>query len=576
MVCKIWKWFSGNISIHKKLVISFSVLVSIPIITLGVYAFTLSNKNLIRQTDETMSNNLSRLVMEMESKFQRENDFMKFHAYNLELREVLESTPHNYEQIAKTLNQSVEPILWYFITSDTHIKKIKIFTPYVDRPIGSFLEPSDPYKSETWYQWHEENFNTVWRVEDDSLRASRTILDRATSSRLIGVMETEFYLMRFLEPVVSLNYLENGIRILDSDGNAIYTRSVERESVEKAVEKAIGVMQPGQERSDRKYIVKSALIPESGWEIYYYVDKEMISGQITDIISSTLIIVFLCVVLAIIFISFVSRTLSKRIMILKKQAEKIEAGNLENPCYTADTDEIGVVTNSLGKMTERLNETINQVYKIEIERKRAELKALQAMINPHFLYNCLSSIKWKALRKGDDEISEITGLVAKFYRTALNNGKQIASVQSEIENIRAYVEIQRATHDNSFDVEYEIEEEGLHYPMLNFLLQPIVENAIKHGIDYKDWLDRGKVKIIFCTRDEFLMFYIYNNGPRIDMEHLNESFNSSGAGYGIFNIRKRIEMYYGGECGIFASITEDGLTCFNVKIHKEVQSKNTK
>lgn len=577
MISKLWNWFTGRISIRKKLIISFTVLVSIPIITLGTYAFAEAKENLIEQTQATMANNLSRLVIEMETRFQRENDFMKFQAYNLEFRENLEKNPFNNVKIAQALNQSVEPVLWYFITSDINIKGIKMVTPFVEREIGAFLEPAVKYKEEEWYRRHESNFNTVWTVEEGRLYASRTILDTATTSQLIGVMRTEFYLNRFLEPITSMNYLENGIRVLDADNRVIYERTVGNEGVERKVDALLADLNAGNNYTDNKVILMSAVIPNSEWKIYYYIDKGMISEQVSSIILSTLFMVSVCIAVVFIFISLLSGTLSRRILILKKHAEEISAGNLDNPCYTTDMDEIGVVTNSLGKMTERLNATINQVYKIEIEKKEAELQALQAMINPHFLYNCLSSIKWKALRKGDDEISEITGLIAKFYRTALNNGSQITSVKSEIENIKAYVEIQRTTHDNSFDVEYDIEEEGLEYTMLNFLLQPIVENAIKHGIDYKEEEDsRGFVRIVYRQEGEFLIFDISNNGPEMELERLSEILDSPGKGYGIFNIQERIALYYGGECGLSAHITEEGYTCFSVKIYKVVKGNSHK
>ena len=125
------------------------------------------------------------------------------------------------------------------------------------------------------------------------------------------------------------------------------------------------------------------------------------------------------------------------------------------------------------------------------EKLEEELKALQAMMNPHFLYNCLSSIKWKAIRSDQDDIAEITGLLATFYRTALNGGRQITIVQNELENIKAYLQIQLKSHENNFDVEYQLDEAGGECQMPNFLLQPIVENAICHGADLCE-SERGK------------------------------------------------------------------------------------
>ena len=248
-------------------------------------------------------------------------------------------------------------------------------------------------------------------------------------------------------------------------------------------------------------------------------------------------------------------------------------GHLDKELSTTDTDEIGVVTNSMGQMTHRLNDMIHQVYTLEIEKKASELRALQAMINPHFLYNSLSNIKWKALRSGNDDISEITGLLAKFYRTCLNNGQPLTTVRSELENIKAYVRIQQLTHDNGFDAEYDIEESQLDYQMLNFMLQPIVENAVKHGLEYEEEDGKGHIRIECRGEDEFIVFSVINNGGAIDLQKVAEVMRTPGTGYGIYNICERIELYYGPGSGLFPSITEDGETCFTLKLNRTLEKE---
>ena len=609
MVYRFWHWFTGKASIRKKLIISFAVLVSIPITILGVYSFHVSNRNLLDQTKKTVDNNLGRLVMEMEAWFGRETDFTKFLAYNLSFRETLEKNPFDNVEIAQVLNKTVEPIFWYFISSDSNIKNIRIVTPYVRDKVGSFLEPSGIYEEEAWYQEHQENFRTKWTVEGDELYATRTVLDTATTSRPIGVMRTEFFLNRMLEPAQSMDYLENGILITDGEGTIIYWKkspdedvsgrilamaermegrqaeeeqpleaknlggqsSMELEvSIERDLDGGNDFFENGKDETVPGCILKVGRLESTGWRIYYYVEKKMISDKTNSIIVSTLVAVFGCMLVVLIFISIFSRTLSRRLLSLKEQAEMISGGNLEHPCYTEDTDEIGIVTNSLGRMTERLNDTINQVYKIEIEKKATELKALQAMINPHFLYNTLSSIKWKALKKGEEEISDITGLLAKFYRTTLNNGQPVTTVERELENVRAYIEILQRTKENGFAVEYRVDEDGLGCEMLNFLLQPIVENAIEHGIDYiEEEEEEGLVIIEFCKKGQHLLFSVCNNGPVMDVEMLEDILGKPGKGYGIYNIQQRIAIYYGEGCGLSVKITEEGYTCFTIKIKEK-------
>lgn len=568
---KILHWFLARASIRRKLTISFSLLVMIPLIVLGFYSFHVASENLKAQVEETMENNISRITIEMDSRIQRETDFIKYLAYNLTFRETLEQSPYNNVEIAQMLNKYVEPVLWYFITSDSNIKQIEIITPHVHNKIGSFLFPAAGQLQEEWYQLHLTDFNTIWSVEEGRLYGTRTILDTMTSSEMIGVMRTEFYLGRILEPVSSMDYLGNGIILTDEQDRIIYEKEVSDPAVRQQIISLLGQIAMGERQNGASFLLHTSELPLTGWKLYYYIDRSVISDQVGSIITSTLFLVFLCMLLTFFCISFLSRILSSRILLLKAQAEKVSGGDLDNPYFTDDTDEIGIVTNSFAAMTVRLNNTINQVYKIELEKRASELQALQAMINPHFLYNSLSTIKWKALKKDDYEISNATGLLAKFYRTALNNGKSITTVRSELDNIRAYVEIQQLTHDYRFEVEYRIAQECLDCEMLNFLLQPIVENAIIHGIDYhEDGCSLGKVILEFYPQDEYLYFHISNNGPPVNLEELEKVLKTPGKGYGIYNIQERIALYYGERCGLSADITEEQFTRFTVRILQKV------
>ena len=217
-------------------------------------------------------------------------------------------------------------------------------------------------------------------------------------------------------------------------------------------------------------------------------------------------------------------------------------------------------------MCARLEEMVQRMYEMGLKQRAAQLQALQAMINPHFLYNCLSSIKWKAIKAEQEDISEITGLLAKFYRTVLNEGRQMTVVRNELENIRAYLELQNKTHDSSFQVIYHLDEDGLELEMPNFLLQPIVENAICHGIEYIQEGDAGRITVEYIHEGDFLIFHILNNGPQPELAHLQDILDTPGKGYGLYNIQERIRMYYDEQCGVSITITQEGETCFTVRI----------
>lgn len=171
---------------------------------------------------------------------------------------------------------------------------------------------------------------------------------------------------------------------------------------------------------------------------------------------------------------------------LVENIEQIELGSMSVDVVNESQDEIGHLFRSFKRMMERLNDMINQVYQSRILQQQYEMKALQAQINPHFLYNSLSLINWKAIMAEQTEISEMAQLLSTFYRTTLNKGKNTISVKGEWDNTCSYVKIQQMLHSGKFEAVLEIDENILNYHMINLLLQPLVENAIIHGLDHKE------------------------------------------------------------------------------------------
>ncbi|MDD7025559.1 MAG: histidine kinase, partial [Lachnospiraceae bacterium] len=291
---RIWNWFVKKASIRKKLIISYMALVLIPILILGCYSFSIASRNLMNQTDKTMSNNLERMVSEMNSKFEREQDFTKYLAYNLEFRETLEDNAYNSSAIAQSLNKTVEPVFWYFISSDDNIKEIHIVTPFVTTDIGFFLKAAKEFEEEKWYQHHKTDFNTRWSLEDERLFATRSILDTATSSRMIGILRTEFFLNHMLQPFSTMNYLGNGILILDREGQVVYSKELADKNLQEEISLAVTKGKVTESQSTGSYILKTAHIEDADWDIYYFIDKSMILEQTRSILSSTLLMVAVC------------------------------------------------------------------------------------------------------------------------------------------------------------------------------------------------------------------------------------------------------------------------------------------
>ena len=197
---------------------------------------------------------------------------------------------------------------------------------------------------------------------------------------------------------------------------------------------------------------------------------------------------------------------------------------------------------------------------------------MQAQINPHFLYNSLSIINWKALEADQEDISRITLSLSTFYRTALNKGKNILLVRDEIANIKAYLDIQLTMHDDSFDVIYDIDDSILKYETLNLILQPILENAIHHGIDLKQD-GRGEICISGKEDDKDIRFAVSDNGVGMTQEQAELILTADSKGYGVRNVNERIKLYYGAEYAVCIDSEVGRGTTVTIHFPKELHAE---
>lgn len=244
--------------------------------------------------------------------------------------------------------------------------------------------------------------------------------------------------------------------------------------------------------------------------------------------------------------------------------------NYENPPKKASTNEITALEVSFYKMSEDIYKLIDEI-KIEKEKQHvAEITALQSQINPHFIYNALDSISWKAKENEQYEIDEMLITLSNFLRLGLHNGDNIIKLCDELGHVKSYLEIEERRFPDLFDVEFDIDETLLDIYMLKIVLQPIVENSIRHGfknIDYK-----GHIIIKAYRSGDSVEFSISDNGVGIDTsgsEGLPKSRNPRG-GYGLYNVNARLVAQYGKDCALrFESIPQKGTTV-KFKIHPKM------
>ena len=206
----LYKWFAYKLPIRSKLLISFSILVMVPILVLGIYSYQQSKENTERQIRSTMESNLTRLTSELDTRFQREASTVRFLAYNLTFRNALENSGASAMTMAQVMNTSVEPTFWYFIAGDAYVKGMEVYSTKVHDKIGNFLLPvDDTVSQQAWYQQALDSYATHWTYDGVEICANRAILDTNSSSEVIAVLRMFCYPASLLDATDSMNYLSD-------------------------------------------------------------------------------------------------------------------------------------------------------------------------------------------------------------------------------------------------------------------------------------------------------------------------------------------------------------------------------
>jgi two-component system sensor histidine kinase YesM len=225
-------------------------------------------------------------------------------------------------------------------------------------------------------------------------------------------------------------------------------------------------------------------------------------------------------------------------------------------------------------MMDEINRLIEEVYENKIALKEFELKALTAQINPHFLYNSLSIINWMAIKSRQKEISRVTLALSTFYRTALSKGADMVTVETCIRNIEAYLEIQLIMHDNDFKVEWNIDPSVQQELVPKLALQPIVENALEHGLDVKEEGEK-LLKLYFFEENGDVVIRVEDNGIGMEQEQAEKLLTYQAKGYGLKNVNDRMCILYGEKYAIrILSKVGEG-TSVDMRIPKEVKKDET-
>ena len=313
----------------------------------------------------------------------------------------------------------------------------------------------------------------------------------------------------------------------------------------------------------------------TGWKLVGVIKGTGIS---LNMLKTRLFIVF--VILLIIFIviiinSYISFRVTNPIRELEKSVKALEEGNLDADIYMGGSYEVQHLGKSVQDMKFRIKGLMQDIVNEHEEKRKSEFDSLQAQINPHFLYNTLDIIVWQIENEKQSEAVHTVTALARFFRLSLGKGKNIVTVKDEIDHVKNYLMIQHMRFKNKFDYEFDIAEDVLELPSLKLMLQPLVENAIYHGMEFMD--GDGLIMVKAWREEDELYLSVADNGLGMTEDKVemiltgkSSSGNGRGSGIGVKNVNERIKLYFGEAYGLSIDSEPDEGT--KVTIHLPVKA----
>lgn len=499
------------------------------------------------QETNTLYSFINRSTLDLDDKFKKYAELAKFITNDENVNDILSTIYLDDNRINEKFDLSVAPSLDTFIYFHNEVSKITIYTDRIVDYKNKYLAPIEELKKADWYDNIADSRNNNWIAGTDE---KTIVLVRKMQSLEENGINGYFYekinydnVFEDLSENISDNY---GICVSDRQGQNIYSHDT---FTDKNKEYNLSLPEITKKYTDKNkdYFIIKKTIPETGWNVWLYKPEKLMGTSIRQINIITFGGTLVCLVATFMCIRFTAIFVTTRIGKLQKAVARVEKEDFSYALNTTSQDEIGELITSFSKMERKLNYLINEVYKSRIKEKEYEMKALQAQINPHFLYNTLSLINWKAIEAGKRDISKITLALSAFYRTSLNKGNNITHISGEIENMRSYLSIQLMLHDDGFDVTEDIDDSVLEYTCPNLILQPLIENAIDHGIDVMPEDRRGVISVICKDMDTYIQFVIKDNGIGMTKEQTVKILTKDSKGYGVRNVNERLKLCYGEE-----------------------------
>ena len=414
---------------------------------------------------------------------------------------------------------------------------------------------------------------------DDSLITVLCYSIYSEAGEKIGFVAASISLNKLTAITDSLSFYGGNSVIMDREGN-LYTHGEKyfsedmlermKQSLPKDHNRQIAI----EEVSDSHTAFYAPIPGSHDWFLGIVVDNERLYEDANLLTSSLAGLWIAMLIMGILAAFYISQRITRRVTILSGAMEEVQRGHLHQHLVLEGGDEISQLAKNFNIMLEDIEKLMKEVVTTQKEKRKRELQVLQAQINPHFLYNTLDTIQWKAIEYEADELSELIQELSSFFRISLSKGEEKIPLEKEIEHVRSYLAVQHYRYSEILDYDIFLEE-GLKDVILpKILIQPLVENAIYHGIKPK--LGKGKITIEIRRNKQRICIHVQDDGVGMsegEVKALHEKLSRKNPKecYGLYNVTERLRLYYGdlSEFRIRSAVSEGTTIQIQLPIERE-------
>ncbi len=364
-------------------------------------------------------------------------------------------------------------------------------------------------------------------------------------------------------------FIDNNNKIVYHPLQQLINSNIFNEDIDSVEDYIFGTFTNTFEGRERLVIIDT--VNNARWRIVGVAFMDELMSGLNQFATVMALILILCIIITIILARYVSGWISSPIKELERLMVAVERGDFSEPPTVKGNQEVEALSKSFSLMILRIRELMDDIVKSQELKRKFELDALQAKINPHFLYNTLDSVVWMAEQNDTEGVIRMIAALAKLFRISISKGHDIITLGEELEHVRNYLIIQQIRYQGKFEFSIEVEDGLQECPTIKLIVQPIVENAIYHGIKYLQ--EMGHISIrAYRRKPGAIVVEVRDNGVGMDEEKLtkilsfNASHTSKASGIGVRNVHQRVQLYYGSDFGLEISSELDEGTLVRIVI----------